>query len=388
MARHRRRHSPDDISWPPRHDKVEVMDLESGKTHALDEFDKGPAVLDEDPAAPERPAVLPSRPAQRHDTKGTSPGFWPRLRSRLHLGGRGEPGRFGVDPLYAAVVVLAALAVAEGVFIFTRVLGRSAPPAVSGPASPGSIGTSGTSATGSNAGAATRSAGQLSEGPSDPQAAASGSAYLAVRTQPPGSTVYLDGQRLGVTPTTVPELAAGRHKVRVYGRTRSVEHEFEVTAGEVVSLIIPLGGETTTATPSASEGTLSVQAPVELRIFDGDRLLGTSAMERVPVPAGTRRLQFENDALGYQEERTVRVTAGKTTTLDVTMPEQRVAINALPWAEVWVDGRRVGETPIGELRLRLGPHVVVLRHPQLGERTIKTVIRANEPARIGVDMRK
>jgi hypothetical protein len=200
--------------------------------------------------------------------------------------------------------------------------------------------------------------------------------------------VYLDGKRLGVAPATVPGIEPGQHRVRVYGRTGSVEHEFTVTAGEVVSLVIPLAGGTDSANPAPSEGSLSVEAPVELRILDGDRLLGTSAMDRVPVTPGTHRLHFSNDSVGFEQERSVKVSAGKTTTIRVEMPDQPVAMNAIPWAEVWVDGRRVGETPIGALPLALGSHVVVFRHPQFGEKSVKTVVRANEPARIGVDMRK
>ena len=49
-------------------------------------------------------------------------------------------------------------------------------------------------------------------------------------------------------------------------------------------------------------------------------------------------------------------------------PNGTLSINAQPWAEVWVDGERVGETPIGNLSRRIGTHEVLFRHPDLGER--------------------
>ena len=45
-----------------------------------------------------------------------------------------------------------------------------------------------------------------------------------------------------------------------------------------------------------------------------------------------------------------------------------VNLNALPWAEVWIDGRRIGETPLANIKIPLGDHEAVFRHPQLSER--------------------
>jgi serine/threonine-protein kinase len=65
-----------------------------------------------------------------------------------------------------------------------------------------------------------------------------------------------------------------------------------------------------------------------------------------------------------------------------------VSINAVPWAEVFIDGTRVGETPLANVQQTLGPHEVVFRHPQLGERRVNTVITLKETNRISVDMRQ
>ena len=59
---------------------------------------------------------------------------------------------------------------------------------------------------------------------------------------------------------------------------------------------------------------------------------------------------------------------GKTTTVAVNLPSGSISINAQPWAEVWIAGERVGETPIANISRRVGSYEIVLRHPQLGER--------------------
>ena len=59
-----------------------------------------------------------------------------------------------------------------------------------------------------------------------------------------------------------------------------------------------------------------------------------------------------------------------------------MAVNALPWAEVSIDGERVGETPIGSVQVPIGTHEVVFRHPDLGERrTTATVTTGRSDAR-------
>jgi len=60
----------------------------------------------------------------------------------------------------------------------------------------------------------------------------------------------------------------------------------------------------------------------------------------------------------------------------------------LPWADVWIDGERVGETPIGNLSLPIGPHEIVFRHPDLGEQKYAATVSLKGPVRVSVDLRK
>ena len=65
-----------------------------------------------------------------------------------------------------------------------------------------------------------------------------------------------------------------------------------------------------------------------------------------------------------------------------------IAINAAPWANVTLDGKDLGETPVGNTSVAIGTHEVIFRHPQLGEQRITVTVTANTPARLSVDMRK
>ena len=63
-------------------------------------------------------------------------------------------------------------------------------------------------------------------------------------------------------------------------------------------------------------------------------------------------------------------------------------MNARPWAEIVLDGNSVGQTPIANLLVSVGPHEMVFRHPQLGERKQTVVVTAKGPNRIAADLTK
>jgi hypothetical protein len=131
-----------------------------------------------------------------------------------------------------------------------------------------------------------------------------------------------------------------------------------------------------------------VKAPAELQIFEDNRLLGTSQSERIMVSVGRHRFLLVNEALGFSEVQTVNVTPGRVSTVKPDWPIGAMSLNAVPWAEVWVDGQQVGETPLGNVAVPIGTHDVVFRHPDLGEKRVRSVVTLGAPAKVSVDLRQ
>ena len=163
-----------------------------------------------------------------------------------------------------------------------------------------------------------------------------------------------------------------------------VKQTVTVTAATTASLVVPLSA----ADGAPVSGWLSVAAPVDVQILENKRLLGTSQSDRIMVSAGRHEIEIVNEVLGYRSVKVVQVPAGKVTPIKVEWPKGTVAVNAVPWAEVWIDGDRIGETPIGNLSLPIGPHEIVFRHPELGELHHAVTVTLNTPARVSVDLRK
>jgi hypothetical protein len=123
-------------------------------------------------------------------------------------------------------------------------------------------------------------------------------------------------------------------------------------------------------------------------LYENKQLLGSSSVDRIMSAIGKHDLELVNEAFGYRETRSITVTAGQVSTILVNWPKGSMALNALPWAEVWVDGDRVGETPVGNFSVPIGQHEVIFRHPDLGEQRFTTTVTAGTPARVTADMRK
>ena len=60
----------------------------------------------------------------------------------------------------------------------------------------------------------------------------------------------------------------------------------------------------------------------------------------------------------------------------------QLSVNATPWAEVFLDGDRIGETPIANYTTSIGRHDIVFRHPQFGEQRKTVVVMAASPTRV------
>jgi hypothetical protein len=208
---------------------------------------------------------------------------------------------------------------------------------------------------------------------------------LAVQSEPAGAKVIVDGTERGTAPLTIPDLTPGDHKVELQGSDGAgAKHTVTVQAGGTASLVVPMGA---VAAGGPVSGWVSVKAPFTLEIREQGRLIGTTDADRLMLAAGRHELDLSNDSLGYKATRVVQVAPGKVAAIGLELPMGTINLNAAPWAEVWIDGRRVGETPIGNLSVSIGPHEVVFKHPQLGEKRHAISVTLDAPVRLSVDMK-
>jgi PEGA domain len=205
---------------------------------------------------------------------------------------------------------------------------------------------------------------------------------LSVISDTAGSTVTVDGSARGQTPLTIQGLSAGRHEVVVRGTNATYQRSVQVTAGATASLVV--GGA---PAPSASWGWISLKTPFPVQVLEGGRVVGTSEIDRIMLSPGNHELDFVAEQFDFRERSKVDVLAGRGAPVSLTIPYVAMNINALPWAEVFVDGTRIGDTPLANVQQPIGDHEIVFRHPQFGEKRQMARVTLRDSLRISVDMR-
>ena len=132
----------------------------------------------------------------------------------------------------------------------------------------------------------------------------------------------------------------------------------------------------------ASAGILRVSSPIAFTVVEGEQTLGSVPGADIRLPAGRHEIEFVNAALGYRSRQVLHVEAGQTLSVHVAPPRGLVTIDASPWAEVSVDGRAIGRTPIGPLPLMPGEHQFTFSHPSGGTDTQRVLVKSADTVRV------
>lgn len=210
-------------------------------------------------------------------------------------------------------------------------------------------------------------------------------ATLELITDPSGARVSIDGRARGTTPLVLTDLTPGVHEVVLTNGGTSVRREVRLGTGPTAVLMTPAGSP---APAPQQPGWVRVDSNIALDVYQEDRLIGTSAIDRIMLPAGSHTLRLVSRSLNYEGKQTVQIAGGQVRVVKPELPNGTLSINALPWAEVLVNGERKGETPIGNLALPIGQHEVVFRHPQFGEQRREVTVTTGGITRVGVDLRR
>lgn len=199
---------------------------------------------------------------------------------------------------------------------------------------------------------------------------------IQVVTDAPGARVLVDGHPRGETPLTLTDLTPGRHTVVVQGPSGTVRRTVTVAAGKTAKIELEI-----------YSGWVVVSAPIELQVAEKGVVIGTAGEGPLMLPAGRHTIDLINETLGYRASYTIEIKPGEEERLTVR-PTGTANINAVPWAEVFVDGTRLGETPLARAEIPLGTRDIVFKHPEYGERRVTLTISASSPAQVSVDFTK
>jgi hypothetical protein len=228
---------------------------------------------------------------------------------------------------------------------------------------------------------------------------------VRIRSVPPDAAVYLDGEKYRErTPTVLSSMRSGSYELRIskdgYESYRGLlvleERNPVVTVSvELLAQKAPPVAPAPTQVPAASVSSSTSTAPVSTAAarsgtltlagnqpaiaFLGKTRLGPLPLNGVKVPAGQHKLRLENRQLRLARTVTLQVKPNEDTQYLASFGKGTLNVLATPWADVWLDGENLGQTPLAGREAWEGPHQLRLVNPS-GEKTLTIQIVPGETA--------
>ena len=190
-------------------------------------------------------------------------------------------------------------------------------------------------------------------------------ASLLIRSKPKGASVWIDGKDTEFeTPATITQLPAGERELELKRDSVSI-YKTKVTlkAGQVEAMEVDLTRLPTTLKVNASRS--------GARVTINGRAKGVTPLVLTQLKPGMYKVRVELDKCDAYVQR-VRLEAAATKVVQATMqcegggPEDkakgigRLNVTATVIADVFVDGKKRGRTPILGLPMPAGKHILKL----------------------------
>jgi hypothetical protein len=163
---------------------------------------------------------------------------------------------------------------------------------------------------------------------------------LAIRSDPPGASVYLDGQPVGRSPYDGKGLSPKMYRVQVIKEGYEVwEREQAVEAGKKVEVLAQL---------KEKEGELEIRSdPSEAKVYMDGKDIGETPLVLSRIRLGRYLIRILKEGYSPYEER-VEVAGGDRKTVLASL-ERLVGDLSVgtdpPQADVYIDGKSVGMSP-------------------------------------------
>jgi len=207
---------------------------------------------------------------------------------------------------------------------------------------------------------------------------AKGLGILRIETDPPGAAVFLNGRYVGVTPRRVSGQRKGEYDLEL---TKDgfvpIRMKIRLGAGEMKRIsqkLVRFGHVQVVSSPRGAKITLDGKdtgklTPATLELPPGRYRIGVS------LPGEPER------------EKEVLVKSGSSVEVNFDLIQKgygELIIDADPWAEVFLDGKKVGYTPLWLKRITSGRHKLRFANPNHPDIEREITLRRGEVGRVKV----
>jgi hypothetical protein len=186
---------------------------------------------------------------------------------------------------------------------------------------------------------------------------------LKVTSTPEGARVVIDGRDRGITPLSLDDLPVGAHAVSIESKTGSVQRSVMVSADYVAQL-----------DEEIFDGWVAVFSPIEVVISEGGRVLRPDDHSEIMLPPGTHQLRFTNRALGFEQTIPIVIKPGEKIAYTVAPARSSISVTSNEAAEVFLDGTKIGDTPVSAAEASIGTHNLTVRRTTGAEKRMPITV--------------
>ena len=200
---------------------------------------------------------------------------------------------------------------------------------------------------------------------------------LTVDSLPSGAEVYIDGRLVGTTPLKNYRIPVGIHEVVVKKNAYvPAAYAVQIKANELKTLnvvLVPATGKlTVNSNPSGAE------------VYIDGKKVGTTPLRNYTIPEGIHEVAVRK--AGYAERAyAISIKYGELKVLNVTLSPEigKLTVKSNPsGAEVYVDGKKVGTTPLENYTVTAGTHEITLIKDGYQNFTKTVTVKPGEKASI------
>lgn len=192
---------------------------------------------------------------------------------------------------------------------------------------------------------------------------------LRVNSTPPGANVYIDDKLRGVTPLIISDLIAGDHVVKISRKDyQDWVSKISLFAGRSEEIRVTL---------SANLGSLSIiSRPPGARVFINNQFRGVTPLSIDNMAEGEYSLNISREGFSEVTQKAL-IIAGKKTEIAVELPVNigSIRVTSVPsGADVFLDGKSAGITPLIIKDISVGEHRVELKKSGFIDSTSRVLV--------------
>ena len=185
--------------------------------------------------------------------------------------------------------------------------------------------------------------------------------FVIAKVDPPGAHLFLNGSPVGKGPVVGPlKLPSGKKayiKAELAGYTSDTKSVL-VEPGKTGSVNLKLSPK--------GNGFVSINADVGSKVFIDGSFVGETPIGKHELSAGSHTVVFKSGLTETSITKNVKVKPNETSKVKAKFLAA-LNVQCEPWANVYLDSVKIGQTPLVKHNIEPGIYLVRLENPELGK---------------------